>query len=196
MYKSRRKCMLTIYVGVKTWTMRYPNVNLNSISLYKGVFIQPLEDKFFMLIKSFCLTLQPRLTRHPAWVNGSQTNVGNNKVSELQMTWEDGRSVPLDWFRDMMYLIRMRRTLVSIIFYMTCKEREMTPFNGLYHWLSVLFFHYSSSEWTSTVKENSMWVYQTISCLLSSDLCFCSNLSKTIIITSALHSSINILLLL
>ena len=44
--------MLTIYVGVKTWTMRYPNVNLNSISLYKGVFIQPLEDKFFSLIKS------------------------------------------------------------------------------------------------------------------------------------------------
>ena len=76
--------MLTIYVGVKTWTMRYPNVNLNSISLYKGVFIQPLEDKFFMLIKSFCLTLQPRLTRHPAWVNGSQTNVGNDKVSSLQ----------------------------------------------------------------------------------------------------------------
>ena len=64
--------MLTIYVGVKTWTMRYPNVNLNSISLYKGVFIQPLEDKFFMLIKSLCLTLQPRLTIHPAWVNGSQ----------------------------------------------------------------------------------------------------------------------------
>lgn len=66
-----------------------------------------------MLIKSLCLTLQPRLTRHPAWVNGSQTNVGNNKVSELQMTWADGRSVPLDWFREMIYLIRMRRTLVS-----------------------------------------------------------------------------------
>ena len=37
---------------VKSGTGRYPNVNLNSISLYKGVFIQPLEDKFFILIKS------------------------------------------------------------------------------------------------------------------------------------------------
>ena len=44
--------MLTKYVPVKSGTGRYPNVNLNSISLYKGVFIQPLEDKFFILIKS------------------------------------------------------------------------------------------------------------------------------------------------
>ena len=44
--------MLTKYVPVKSSTGRYPIVNLNSISLYKGVFIQPLEDKFFSSIKS------------------------------------------------------------------------------------------------------------------------------------------------
>ena len=27
--------------------LEYPNVNLNSISLYKGVFMEPLGDKFF-----------------------------------------------------------------------------------------------------------------------------------------------------
>ena len=37
---------------VKTQAGRYPNVNLNSISLYKGVFIEPLGDKFFRLIAS------------------------------------------------------------------------------------------------------------------------------------------------
>ena len=30
----------------------YPNVNLNSISLYKGVFMEPLGDKFLLLIAS------------------------------------------------------------------------------------------------------------------------------------------------
>ena len=37
--------------------LEYPNVNLNSISLYKGVFIEPLGDKFFCQIKSSDLTL-------------------------------------------------------------------------------------------------------------------------------------------
>lgn len=32
--------------------LEYPNVNLNSISLYKGVFMEPLGDKFFWLIAS------------------------------------------------------------------------------------------------------------------------------------------------
>ena len=67
--------MLTKYVPVKSSTGRYPNVNLNSISLYKGVFIQPLEDKFFILIKSKSDTAGT-----VQWVNGSQTNVKINKV--------------------------------------------------------------------------------------------------------------------
>ena len=66
--------MLTIYVGVKTWTMRYPNVNLNSISLYKGVFIQPLEDKFFILIKSYSDT---EATSYKA------TNTGSTSLRQM-----------------------------------------------------------------------------------------------------------------
>lgn len=37
---------------VKTHHPRYPNVNLNSISLYKGVFMEPLGDKFLCPIAS------------------------------------------------------------------------------------------------------------------------------------------------
>ena len=40
--------------------LEYPNVNLNSISLYKGVFMEPLGDKFFWLIAS---TFSSDLTR-------------------------------------------------------------------------------------------------------------------------------------
>ena len=42
--------------------LEYPNVNLNSISLYKGVFMEPLGDKFFWLIAS---TFSSDLT--PGW---------------------------------------------------------------------------------------------------------------------------------
>ena len=38
--------------SVKTHHPRYPNVNLNSISLYKGVFMEPLGDKFLCPIAS------------------------------------------------------------------------------------------------------------------------------------------------
>ena len=62
---------------VKTRPRRYPNVNLNSISLYKGVFIEPLGDKFFCLIGSEHLTILC-WTQWPCPHPCTNTNTGLN----------------------------------------------------------------------------------------------------------------------
>ena len=99
--------------SVKTHHPRYPNVNLNSISLYKGVFMEPLGDKFLCPIASLGWHLSVEYNglvhilnntylQHQTWLHDYDGHAGMRQQSlkEKILTffiWKEFEYLLLDW---------------------------------------------------------------------------------------------------